>query len=908
MSDKNKLNAKPKVPGLALKPATTAAPAIGGSATARAVLQNPRGVAKDGDQASRAPYLSSSGRSEADVDFFGMLNEAPPEGFKSGPNASVREDLLEEAALSFTDVLKLGPPSDAQNDKGNSTNVKGKKAEFEKLFITAAYSAKPVPGTPFKESREQRPVAERSASSSALRTGAAHADTSSASSTTTSSTTTTSTTSAKKGNPRDAMPALPNPPSGGRVRSGSQPTQLFPDLTGNPEGRGGLMPTKIIAVRSDYTAPRVTSTTPKPAPTTADQTNASSSMPATVDQSRKIAADAALRRLANIARSAHVTATSTSASTSKDIATYSSPPLAKVTRASDPKVCFANAAPPGWRFPSLVVFAGSWFVATQRYTQIGSRVGKSDGVLPAYESFLPGAPAEVAGDGKWSEVMVNFLRSADVANGAGKTLLTGAIANDIFRGEPKILWNGKEIHVYKPMSRFVGERLKTSRFFEYVNLVVKKIDDANETQRVQFASDIAQSFCSDNLLAKMPKDLVNELVHLDREVIKWAVDSGCASDDIAAVRRDVAIVFLVTKGTTALMTQGYGDTDSASAATSGSVLMRFGGLVAKAMKAVMTFPNSGKALSERILKMSLDQMMSEPSLVPDWKDRLEQLKLYENAQQVYENAQRRFHLLENSNTATTTSSSSTSTTAREDSSPGTKSNPKREIRRAGTAGKLLTPRDPDERSGSARAEKKRLLKDIYATPWFKNKPDELKKTIRGALRELDANKLSAEMVQEKAEKCVVDYQEKKRLITELSGKTWFKKIEGGDKYLSAALMQALEELDADGLNFPTVESMAKKYVMDYRTKSELIRAYTSTPTFEAMGADLKAAIFKSLLQLDADGLTEDKVKAAANKFASDMIGKWGRKSPQTSPDKASQDASEMSSLQSPSESEKKERS
>ncbi|MDB5856150.1 MAG: hypothetical protein JWR22_4191 [Herminiimonas sp.] len=886
MSDKSKLNAKPKVPGLALKPATTAAPAIGGSATARAVLQNPRGVAKDGDQASRAPYLSSSGRSEADVDFFGMLNEAPPERFKSGPNASVREDLLEEAALSFTDVLKLGPPSDAQNDKGSSTNVKGKKAEFEKLFITAAYSAKPVPGTPFKESREQRPVAERSASSSALRTGAAHGDTSSASSTTTRSTTTTSTTSAKKGNPGDAMPALPNPPSGGGVRSGSQPTQLFPDLTGNPEGRGGLMPTKIIAMRSDYTAPRVTSTTSKPAPTTADQTNASSSMPATVDQSRKIGADAALRRLANIARSAHVTATSTSASTARDIATSSSPTLAKVTRASDPKVCFANPAPPGWKFPSLVVFAGSWFVATQRYTQIGARVGKSDGVLPAYESFVPGAPAEVAGDGKWSEVMVNFQRSADVVNGAGKTLLTGAIAQDIFRGNPIILWNGKEIFIYEPMSRFVGERLKTSRFFEYVTGVLEKIDDANEPQRAKFATDIATSFCSDYLLDQMPKDLVSELMHLDQEVIKWALDSGCAPVNIAAVRRDVAIVFLVTKGTTALMTQGDDDTNSTSAPASGGVLMRFGGLVAKAMKAVMTFPNSGTALSERILKMSLEQMMSEPSLTPDWKDRLKALKGYETAQRRIPN------FLENSTTAatgvtttaTTTLSSATSTTAREDSSPG-----KREIRRAGTAGNLLMPRDSNELPWSARAEKKRLLKDLYATPWFKNKSDKLKKAIRGALRELDANKLTAELVLEKAEKCVADYQGKKRLIKELRGKTWFKEL---PEDLGAAIAGALEELEAGGLDATAVEKAARKHATDYQLKSQLLAKFYAAPAFQGMSEELKSSIRRSLEELDADGLTEGKVKAAAEKFANELISRWGRKTPQTSPLKPGEDADE----------------
>jgi hypothetical protein len=912
VGDKNNVHAKPSIPVLAFKPATrvaAATAATGGSATARAVLENPRGTEKAEQPVSRQPNLSSSGRRETEVDFFAMLNQEPPKDFKYGADASLREELLEVAELSFAEVLKLGPSGDAQTEKGGPTTVKGKRAELEKLFNATAYSTKPIPGSPYSALRNPRlaDTPGKSVSSTAIRSGASTRDKSGTWSTAASATSTTSTTSttsaataatARGDGVGAALPPIPGAPRAqSRPRSGSQPIS-FSDLDASPQGRGPSRAPKIIPARSDYSAPRVTSTTSKLTSTTAGLSNVSSVVPATDEQSRKIAADAELRRLATIAKSAHITATSTAAETN----TSTTRGLAKVARRSDPKVCFENPPPPGWKSPSLVVYSGSWFVSTQRYTQIGSRAGSSDKVLPAYESFVPGAPAEVTGDGKWSELMINFQRSAGVMNGAGKTSLSDAAAKEIFRGNPKILWNGTEISVYEPMSRFVAEQLRTSSFFGYVRLVQNGIHDVNATQRVKLAADIAESFCSDNLLAKIPQELVNELIHLDCEVIKWALDSGCPPSDIAAVRRDVAIVFLVTKGTTALMTQGDGDTKDASAATSGSVLMQFGGLVAKAMKAVMSFPNSGKALSERILKKSLEQMISAPSLAPDWKERLEKLKEYEIAQPRISN------FLENaspvttaaSSTATTISSSATLTAAPQGSSPGNKSNPKRAIRRAGTAGKMLMPPGADDLSVNPRTEKKRLLNDLYATPWFKNRSDKLKKAIRGAVRELDAKQLTSDMVTERAEKCAADYQAKKSLIKELRGDAWFKDL---PLDLGAAIVGALDELDADGLSFETVEKAAKEYVSAYGLKSQLLARFYAAPAFQSMSEQLKRKIRGALEEMDADGLTEGKVEAAAKKFANDLISQWGRKTPQTSPEKASEDASEVSSLQSQSESE-----
>lgn len=882
MGDKNNVNAKPKVPGLALKPARTPTQATGGSATARAVLQNTRDTARGADEIAKEPTLSSGDRSEAEIDIFGLLKEDPPENFSLGPSASVRAEVLESVELSLAEVLKLGRLGDAETDQRTPTTVKGKKAELEKLF-SASYSRKPLPDTPYKESPEPRPLVGpgKSASSSADRSDVATGGRSSVSSTAQG---TTGTTSAKGSGYGVPLPPLPAPKGQSRPRSGSQSSALT-DWTDSPQGPGAPRSTRIIPTRIEYGPPRVTSTTSKPGSTTARQTKGSSSMPATDEQSRKSALDAEVQRLA--AKAAHMTATSASAGS----ATSTARPLARVMRASDPRVCFENPPPPGWKRPSIVVLSGSWFITTQRYTRIGTRLGKSDHVLPVYESFLPGAPAEVKGDGKWSEVMVHFQRSEDVAEGAGKTSLNGTRAKALFRGTPTILWNGKEISVYEPMSQFVVERLKTSRFFKYVRMVLEKIDSASDAELAKFARDIAESFCSDQLLAKMPADLVNELIHLDQEVIRWALDSGCAPGDIAKARRDVAISFLVTRGTIAIMTQPDGETKDASPPPIKGVLMRFGGMVAKEMKAVMSFPNSGAALSERILEKSLKQMMSAQSLTPDWKDRLGKLKSHEEAPRV--NLQ-----LKNSSTVAT-GPGAVSTTTLPDASPGSKSNPKQKIRRAGTAGNLALLRDPDDLSGSARAEKKRLLKEFYATPGFKKNSDRLKKVIRGALRELDAKKITAEIVQKTAEKCATDYKEKKRLIKEVRGQEWFKEIEEGDKIYSAAILEALDELEADGLNFRKVEDVAKTCAIDYLKKSELIHIYALTPAFEAMGADLKSAIFKRLHQMDAAGLTADKVKAEAEDCVKELIGRWGRKTPQASPGKTSQDG-ETSSPQSPS--------
>jgi hypothetical protein len=891
VGDKNNVKAKPQVPGLALKPATTLTPlatpphAAGGSATARAVLQNTRDASRGDGLASIVPALSSGSRSEAGVYFFEFLKEDPPENFTFGLSADVRAEMLESAELSFADMLKLGTLGDAGTGQRTSTTVKGKKAELEKLF-SAAYSRKPVPDTPYKESPKLRPFVGpgTTSSSTADRTDAATGGRSSASSTTQGATGATSANGGGYGAPLPPLPAAPKGQS--RPRSGSQPLALT-DWTDSPQGPRAPRSTRIIPTRIEYGPPRVTSTTSKPAPTTARQTTVSSSMPATDEQSRKTAVDAEVQRLA--AKAAHMTATSASAEST----TSTTRPFAKVARASDPRVCFENPPPPGCKWPSIVVLSGSWFITTQRYNQIGTRLGKSDNVLPAYESFLPGAPAEVKGDGKWSEVIMHFQRSEDVAEGAGKTSLNGTRAKSLFRGNPTILWNGKKIFVYEPMSQFVVERLKASRFFKYVRTVLEKIDVASDAELAKFARDIAQSFCSDNLLAKMPADLVNELIHLDQEVIKWALDSGCAPGEIAKVRRDVAISFLVTKGTVAIMTQGDGEAKDASPPRSGGVLMRFGGMVAKEMKAVMTFPNSGKALSERILEKSLAQMMSEQSLAPDWKVRLAKLKSHEEAPRV--NLQ-----FKNPNSAT--DAGTTSTTALPNSGPGSKSNPKQKIRRAGTAGNLALLRDPDDLSGSARAEKKRLLKEFYATPGFKKNSDPLKKIIRGALRELDAKKITAEIVQKAAEKCVTDYQEKKRLIKECRGQPWFKEMEEGDAVLGAAIVEALHELDADGLNREMVEVVAKTYAVDYLKKGQLIATYTLTQAFEEMGADLKSTIFRRLQGMDAAGLTADKVRAEAEKCANELIGRWGRKTPLASPGKTGQD-SEASSAQSPSRAE-----
>jgi hypothetical protein len=890
VSDKKNVHAKPKIPGLAVNSptsgsaaptattATTAAPATGGSVTARAVLQHPRSAEKPEEPALKRPNLSSSGRSDAEVDFFGMLNEEPPTGFRAGPGTGVREELLEVAEFSFSEVLKFGPPSAENEKKVDPTTVKGKTAKLEKLFPQGSVPTRQPHGSPLKKAA---PDPANSGTSSTLPDRG------------------------RKNLP--AMPPLPDPSKGSqRPRSGSQPVQPISDWTNSPQAPGTSGPTKITAARFNYSAPRVTTATTTYALTPGDQSGLSPAMSTMADPSIKITADAERQPLPNIARPAHLTTSSTSAKLNPS----TSHALSNVTRISDPGVCFENPAIPGCKFPSIVVYSGSWFVTTQRYGQIGSRLGKSDNVLPAYESFIPGAPAEVTGDGKWSEVMVHFQRCAEVVGGAGKTSLHGSSANEIFRGNPAILWNGKEILLYEPMSRFVNERLGASRFFDYVRVVLAAIEGECEDTREKLAGDIAESFCSDFLLDKMPRDLVSELISLDQAVMSWALDSAASPGEIAAVRRDVAIVFLVTKGTIALMTQGDGKATGATSARSGGSVMQFGGLVAKAMKEVMRFPNSGTALSERIMKKSLEQMISGSSIFPDWKARLEKLQDYEDEQRsgrstsgsqdpgksnVAGTATTASSSTTSTTTATTASSSTTSTTADRESGSKSKSqsNPRSAIRRAGTAGKLTMP---DDTGSGARAEKKRLLKELYATPWYSKKPEKMQKAIRGALRRLDADTLDAKIVRERAEKCVADYQEKKRLIKAIGKAAWFKELPAET---GAAVLDRLNDVDADGLTAGRLEKTARKCAADYRLKTRLLAKFYENPQFREMPEELKKAIRIGVEEVNTDDLTEGKFMKEVEKIVARLGQEWGRKTPQSSPEK-SKDGTELSPSQSAS--------
>ncbi|MDB5822484.1 MAG: hypothetical protein JWR21_1188 [Herminiimonas sp.] len=233
---------------------------------------------------------------------------------------------------------------------------------------------------------------------------------------------------------------------------------------------------------------------------------------------------------------------------------------------------------------TVVMVKGSWFSVILSYNA-EKVIMTSPARMPAFVSAMP---AVLTGDGaNWIEVLMCVERSARLADGSGDYLMPSTAGKPIFRGNPKISWNGKEVLLYAALAAFIKEKLSQTQLANLISSECEAIASAypgmgykfleksvtNETTRSTVTKpdmDLLGKYIdaiSNRALETMesvPPEVLQVLTVLDHQIIKWALESGYGINEINAQRKNAIVQFFVTRGISALFTVPEGSIGAAS--------------------------------------------------------------------------------------------------------------------------------------------------------------------------------------------------------------------------------------------------------------------------------------------------------------------------------------------------------
>lgn len=235
----------------------------------------------------------------------------------------------------------------------------------------------------------------------------------------------------------------------------------------------------------------------------------------------------------------------------------------------------------------VVMVKGSWFNAILGYNEKNVLM-TSTARMPAFVSAMSAA---LRGDGaNWIEVIMCVERSGRLANESGDYEMPCTAGKPIFRDNPKIFWNGKEMHVYAPLAGFIKDKLSQTQLAQFISsacelvasaypgMAYKRLekevtDETNKTGKSTITipdMDLlgkyidAISKAALKTLESVPPEVLQVLTVLDHQIIKWALESGYGINEINAQRQNAIVQFFVTRGISALFTVPEGSYGSAS--------------------------------------------------------------------------------------------------------------------------------------------------------------------------------------------------------------------------------------------------------------------------------------------------------------------------------------------------------
>jgi hypothetical protein len=232
----------------------------------------------------------------------------------------------------------------------------------------------------------------------------------------------------------------------------------------------------------------------------------------------------------------------------------------------------------------IVMKKGSWFNAILSYNAEKVLILSSTR-MPAFVSAMPAA---LTGDGSnWIEVLMCVERSYGLANESGDYRMPSTAGKPIFRSNPQISWNGEAVYLYAVLAAFIKDKLGQTQLakfiasaceliaseypgMEYKRLEKKVTDKTNKSEATVPNMDIlgkyidAISNAALATLERIPQEVLPVLARLDHEIIKWALESGYAINEINAQRQNAIVQFFITRGISTLFTVPEGSIGAAS--------------------------------------------------------------------------------------------------------------------------------------------------------------------------------------------------------------------------------------------------------------------------------------------------------------------------------------------------------
>ena len=398
---------------------------------------------------------------------------------------------------------------------------------------------------------------------------------------------------------------------------------------------------------------------------------------------------------------------------------------------------------PGAQYASVVSVKGSWFMAFFTYDARGDSQGGQN--LP---SFVSTSPPVLTDDGSdWIEVMMCLERCLHVRNGACGARMPLPSSKPIFRGNPRILWNGKEIFAYDPLVSSISANLAQTQLAKLIVTVSAKIaqdypgtDGAGLEKRVfniaqksdavvpdmdllePYTAPIMTAVLSGDTASRLPLDLRNRLIVLDHQIVKLALASNFSIDEIDAARQNAIVQFLVTRGISKMF-----PAPEASGLISGS---------SKAVDVLSKAVN--KELNKLGYKVSAGILKTSSSQLP--KATREQLAVMRRSRRTAE--MERFVTSSATKKAKRQQALAAANEARGPQASGRKAAPGR----SDTGDGLASPARSDA-AKKATTAKKKLLKAVYGDSAFGALSPEAQELLKSRFEDLKAKGLDAEKIE-----------------------------------------------------------------------------------------------------------------------------------------------------------------
>lgn len=247
-----------------------------------------------------------------------------------------------------------------------------------------------------------------------------------------------------------------------------------------------------------------------------------------------------------------------------------------------PRTLATLASPSGSSFVAMK--KGSWFNAILSYNAEQILILSSTR-MPAFVSAMPAA---VTGDGaNWIEVLMCVERSYGLANESGDYRMPSTAGKPIFRSNPQISWNGEPVYLYGVLAAFIKGKLGQTQLaryiasacemiaskypgMEYKRLEKRVTDEINKSEATipnmallgKYIDAISKAALL--TLQHIPQEVLQVLARLDHEIIKWALESGYAINEINAQRQNAIVQFFITRGISTLFTVPEGSIGAAS--------------------------------------------------------------------------------------------------------------------------------------------------------------------------------------------------------------------------------------------------------------------------------------------------------------------------------------------------------